>query len=447
MGRLILAAHPDPFSVRPEDNMKAWRISILVMLAAAAASSAQSGVLSPAEERIQTAEKAIQSNAQRYQTYNDLAFALVGRARETSDAKYYAQAAEAVESSLRLAPGNFEALKAHVEVLLVQRRWEEARESARPLNRRTPDDVPVWGYLAEAAFELGDYDEAITETQWMLDLRQNNTRGLLLAAELRVVHGYLDGALDLYNQAYQQVPPHEVEQIASILTHLAGAELMRGRLESAQELLDLALQRFPGYYLSLEMLARLRAAQGKSREAVDLWRRRNQQLPTPESRYGLAQALEQDGQRDQARTAYAEFERAAAPLVDQPANANRELVLYNATYAHNPAEALRVARLEVARRHDVSTIDAYACALAANGQYEEAKAQMEKALAVGTQDAAFLYHAGMIASKLNDRPAAEHYFKESLDLNSVSTVSAEARQELQSIESRNRSGQAPERGK
>ncbi|MGO9270408.1 MAG: tetratricopeptide repeat protein [Terriglobia bacterium] len=427
--------------------MQAWHGSILVILATTLVSSAEVGPLSPAEERIQAAEKAIQNNPQRYQTYNDLAFALVSRARETSDAKYYRQAAEAVEKSLRLASDNFEALKAQVEVFLGQRRWEEARESARPLNRSIPDDVPVWGYLAEAAFELGDYDEAVKTTQWMLDLRRNNTRGLLRAAELRVVYGYLDGALDFYNQACQQVPPQEVEQIAFIFTRMAGVELMRGRLESAQKLLDLALQQFPGYYLSLEMSARLRAAQGKNAEAVDLWRRRNQQMPTPDSRYELAQALEQDGQRDQAKTAYAEFERVATPLVNQPANANRELVLYNVNYAHNPAEALRVARLEVARRHDVFTLDAYAWALAANGQDAEAKAQMEKPMAIGTKDAAFFYHAGVIASKLNDRTAAERYFKQSLDLNSVSTVSAEVRRELESIESRARSGQAPARGK
>jgi tetratricopeptide (TPR) repeat protein len=426
--------------------MRAWRGLVLVMMAAGVA-SAQTGKVSPAEERIQTAENAIKNNPQRFQAYNDLAFALISRARETSDAKCYSQAAEAVEKSLRLAPDNSEAVKAKVSVLLGQRRWEEAREMARTLNRSTPDDVPVWGYLAEAAFELGDYEEAVQATQWMLNLRPGNTGGLLRAAELRVVHGQFDGALDFYNQAYQQIPPQEVEQIAFVLTRMAGVELLRGRLEGAQRLLDLAIQQFPDYYVSLEMLARLRAAQGRNAEAVEMWRRRNQQLPTPESRYGLAQALEEDSQRDQAKVAYTEFERVAAPLVGQPANANRELILYNVNYADNPAEALRVARLEVACRQDVFTLDAYAWALAASGHYTEAKAQMEKALAIGTQEAAFFYHAGVIASKLNDRTAAEHYFKESLDLNSVSTVSAEARQELQSIESRDRSGQSPERGK
>jgi len=426
--------------------MRAWRGSVLLIVTIAAVSAAQVGSLSPAEERIQTAKAAIQKNPQRYQAYNDLAFALVSRGRETSDAKYFGNAAEAVEESLRRAPNNFEAMKAKVEVLLGERRWEEAREIARTLNRSMPDDVPVWGYLAEAASHLGDDDEAIKATQWMLDLRRNNTGGLVLAAELRTLHGRLDPALEFYNQAYQQVPPGEVEQAAFILTQMAAIELARGQLDSAQKRLDDAIAQFPGYYFSLETLARLRAAQGQNTEAVDLWRRRNQQAPTPESLYGLAQALEQDGRADQARTAWAEFVSVATPLVRQASNANRELVLYHVNYAHAPAEALRVARVEIARRHDVLTQDAYAWALASNGEYQEAKMQMEKALALGTKDSVFYYHAGVIASRLNDRAAAERYFQESLALNPASMVSADVRRELASLGARDRSESLPARG-
>jgi tetratricopeptide (TPR) repeat protein len=367
-----------------------------------------------------------------------LAFSLVSRARETPDANYYGQAAEVLQKSLHLAPDNFEGLKAQVEVLLGQHQWAEARDRARVLNRRMPDDVPVYGYISEAAFELGDYDEAEKAAQWMLDLRPGNTLGLLRGADLRAVYGDLHGALDFYNQGVQETPPHEVEQMAWILTHMADLELGRGQADSAERLLDQVLKAFPGYYLGLEALARLRTTQGKYAEAIALWRQRSQQSPDPQSLYGLAETLERGGLGEQAKTAYTEFEQLARQLLDKPENANRELVLYYVGYAHNPAEALRVAKLEVARRHDVYTLDAYAWALAANGQYEEAKGQMEKALKVGIRDAAFFYHAGVIASKLNDRSAAQGYFKGSLDSNPRSTVSVLARQELEVMESRNR---------
>jgi len=420
--------------------MQALRVLILIRVAAFAVVPAP-GALSPAQQRVQAAENAIKNKPDRYQAYNDLSFSLVSRARETSDASYYGQAAEALQKSLRLAPDNFEALKAQAEVLLGQRRWAEARERARVLNRRMPDDVPVYGYISEAAFELGDYDEAAETAQWMLDLRPGNALGLMRGAELRAVYGDWRGALDFYNQVYQETSPHEAEQIARVLTQMADLELGRGQAESAEKLLDQALKAFPGYYLGLEALARLRTAEGKYAEAIALWHQRGQQSPDPQSLYGLAETLERGGLGEQAKTAYVEFEQQARQFLDKPENANRALILFYAGYAHNPAEALRVAKLEVARRHDVYTLDAYAWALAANGQYEEAKAQMEKALKVGIRDAAFFYHAGVIASRLNDRSAAQGYFKGSLDLNPVSTVSAAARQELEAINSQNRPAQ------
>jgi len=421
--------------------MQAFRVLILIRVAAFAVVPAPGAPLSPAEQRMQAAENAIKNKPERYQAYNDLAFSLLSRARETSDAGYYGQAAEALQKSLRLAPDNFEALKAQAEVFLGQRRWAEARERARVLNRRMPDDVPVYGYISEAAFELGDYYEAAEAAQWMLDLRPGNALGLMRGADLRAVYGDSHGALDFYNQVYQETSPHEAEQIARVLTYMANLELARGHAESAEKLLDQALKAFPGYYLGLEALARLRTAEGRYTEAIALWRERGQQSPDPQSLYGLAETLERGGLGEQAKTAYMEFEQQARPLLDKPENANRELILFYAGYAHNPAEALRVAKLEVARRHDVYTLDAYAWALAANGQYGEAKAQMEKALKVGIHDAAFFYHAGVIASRLNDPSAAQGYFKGSLDLNPVSTVSAAARQELEVINSQNRAAQ------
>jgi tetratricopeptide (TPR) repeat protein len=416
--------------------MRALRGLIVIMIAACGVVQTPAA-LSPAQQKIQAAENVIKKSPDRSQAYNDLAFSLVSRARETSDANYYGQAAEALQKSLRLEPYNFEALKAQVEVLLGQHRWAQARERARVLNGRMPDDISVYGYISEAAFELGDYAEAEEAAQWMLDLRPGNTPGLLRGADLRTVFGNVNGALDFYNQIYHQTPPHEVELIAWVLTRMAGLELGGGQTDTAERLLDQALKAFPGYYLTLEALARLRAIEGRNAEAVDLWRQRNQQSPNPQSLYELAEMLERGGRAEQAKTAYTEFEQSARQFLDKPENANRQLIFYYADYAHNPAEALRVANLEIARRHDVYTLNAYAWALAANSQYEEAKDQMEKALKVGIHDAAFFYRAGVIASKLDDRSAARGYFKASLDSSTRSTVSALVRQELEVMESRN----------
>ncbi len=386
--------------------------------------------LTPAQHNVALARKAIEKYPEKFQAHNDLALALVRRACETSDSTYYTQAEEALKTSFRLQPDNFQGQKIQDSILLGRHEFAQALEKAKALNRQAPDDVLVYGYVADADIELGNYQEAEEEAQWMLDLRPGNIPGLLRGAALRRVYGDFEGTMDFLQQAYQQTPPSEIADLAWLLTQTAELQLMTGKTETAEKLLQQALQLLPGYSYALENLASVRTAQRNYGEAVDLLRQRNQNSPTLESKYRLAEALERTDRADETKSAYAEFEREARRQIDRADNANRELISYCVDHAPNPAEALRIARLEVARRHDVNTLDAYAWALYANGQYTEAAKQLGKALAIGVRDAKFFYHAGVINSKMNDRALALRYLKQSLDLNPLSEVSTAAREAL-----------------
>jgi tetratricopeptide (TPR) repeat protein len=385
---------------------------------------------SPAQQKIEAARKAIGNSPQKYQGYNDLAQALMRRVRETSDAAYYKQAEEALQQSFRLAPDNFEGQKLQVLLLLGEQEYRAAREKARGLNRRMPDDVLVWGYIADADMALGDYADAERCAQWMLDLRPGNTPGLIRGARLRTLYGDFEGARDFLKQAYLQTPPNEVEDLAWYLSQTADLQLASGKLDDAEQALKQALELFPGYYLALEGMARVRTLRHEFQEAVDLLQLRNQQPAQPQEIEAMAAALERAGRRPEAQSLYRRFEEQARLRMEKADNANRSLVFYYADHAHKPEEALRIARLEIARRHDVDTLDAYAWALYANRNYTEARSQLGKALAVGVRDAALFYRAGAIAAALNDRTAASRYFKESLDLNSFSEFAPAAREGL-----------------
>ena len=387
----------------------------LILCLSASAVAGQTPKPTPAELKIAWAEKSIQAAPGKYQGYNQLALGLVRKARESSNPAYIAQAEEAVNKSLALDPGNFAAMKIQVTILLDRREYAQALEQARILNRRAPDDVAVWGYIAEAAIGLGDYDAAEKAAQWMLDLRPGNAPGLIEGAALRRLYGDLDGARDFLNQAYQQTPPNEVEDAAWLLTEMADLELRSGRLDGAEKLLAEAESVFPGYYRTLEGLARVRMARHEFGEAAELLTRRNQSFPTLESEYALAVALTEAGRTSEAAILYTRFESEARGRMESADNSNRELILYYVDQAHRPAEALRVARLESRRRHDVLTLDALAWALYANAQYAEAEAQVNRALAVGIQDGELFYHAAQIASKLGLRAQAAQYFKQARD--------------------------------
>lgn len=60
-------------------------------------------------------------------------------------------------------------------------------------------------------------------------------------------------------------------------------------------------------------------------------------------------------------------------------------------------KALAVAKGEFARRHDIYILEAYAWALHANGNDQEARKLIEAALALGMRDAKLMRHAGEIA--------------------------------------------------
>jgi tetratricopeptide (TPR) repeat protein len=382
------------------------------------------GNLSPAEQAIAQATKLIDNNPKDFEAYNALALALSRRARETSDVRFYAEAEEALEKSFAISPDNFDGKRIQVWLLLGKHEFAAALEKAKKLNKKAPDDVMVYGFLTDANVELGNYPDAEIAAQWMLDLRPANLPGLTRAAYLRELYGDAEGALELMNMAYQSTPPTELEDGAWILTQMAHLKLAIGKTQEAETLLQEALIRFPGYHYALGNLAKVRIAQRRFSEAVDLLQQRYRTAAHAENLYDLAEALELDGRSDEAKAAFDQFEAKSLLESARADNSNRELIFYYADHAHQPGKALEVAEHEYTVRHDVYTLDAYAWALHLNGRNAEARKQVERALAVGVRDAKVLHHAGEIALSLGDRVAAERYLQSSVALNAPGSSEA-----------------------
>ncbi|MGH7151627.1 MAG: tetratricopeptide repeat protein [Planctomycetota bacterium] len=410
-------------------------LSLLLLLPSLAHDPAKP---SPAERAIAQARKAIEKSPARAEPWNALAFSLARRARETSDPAFYEEAQNAIEKSLEISPGNLEGRKAEVWVLLGKHEFGRALAEATVLNRRAPDDVLVYGLMADAAAELGRYEEAEKAVDWMLDLRPGNVPALTRAAYLRELFGDVDGALELMNQAFEQVNPAETEDRTWILTHVGHLHASVGKIGEAEKALLAALDLFPGYHYALAQLASVRAAQGRYAEAADLLKRRCEAAPHPENHFDLAVALEKAGKGEEAGPLFAKFERIARREMEGADNSNRELVAFYLDGARSKdfgkEEALRIARREAGLRRDVLTLDALAWALSANGAHAEARREIEAALAVGTRDARILFHAGSIAARQGDREAARGYLHKSLGANPLSEVAEAARRALESLE-------------
>jgi tetratricopeptide (TPR) repeat protein len=222
----------------------------------------------PAEQRIAAARQQITAQPKQAEPYNNLALALLARARETALPVYDQQAAEAIATGFTLAPQDFQLRKSHVALLLDQHAFAEALKEAKDLNLHDPDDATVRGYVAQADLALGNYDEGEESAQWMLNLQPFNIPGLLIGADIRDHYGDHEGALDFLRRAYGETSPGETGELALLLNRMASIEIEMGKLEDAGQMLRRADELFPGYPDTVRNQARLPVEQQHTVEAA-----------------------------------------------------------------------------------------------------------------------------------------------------------------------------------
>lgn len=356
---------------------------------------------SPAQIGIRKAEAGIAKNPGHVPYHNALAMAYARRARELSDDTFYGKAEEVVEKTLKTSPGDFETLKVRCWLLLGRHEFAKARELAQTLNKKNPDDIMVYGFLTDANVELGNYKEAVDAAQWMLRIRPGNVGGLTRAAYLRELHGHIPGAIELMRTAYDATAYPETEERAWILTQIANLQLTAGNLAEAEKYASGALGVFPGYHYALAAMGRVRTAQKRFVDAADFYRQRYEASRHPENLYPLGLAYRRAGKDAEARRVFAQFEKEAVEESGGADNANHELIAYYVDAAKRPEEAVKIASAELKRRDDVFTRDAYAWAKAAMGDYAEADRTLQSVLSMGVKDPSILYHAAVVARKLN----------------------------------------------
>ena len=384
--------------------------------------AARPALQTPAMLQVQSAETQIKADPKKTQAYVELAGALLIRARETGKASYIDDAEAALAKGFKLEPNNFQLRKMRVALLIQEQKYDQAREQAILLNKQTPDDAAVYGYLAEIAIALGDYDAAEKSTQWMLNMLPNNVPGLMLGARLRVVYGDPEGALEFLEQAYAETSPTEVEEQARIANQIATIQIDTGKSNAAEQTLARAQQALPGYPDTLMNSARVRIAQHRNAEAVTLLTQLAESRNDACVQYAMKTAQPTGSQ---SASGYAAD--ATAHGAGNYEDAKRCVVLIQADNSSTATAALKLAEQLIAVRHDVWTLDAYAWALYSNSQFDKADVAIQKALAVGITNAQIFDHAGRIAQKLGHNTDAQKDFELSLRADPDSPYAADAR--------------------
>lgn len=377
------------------------RQSMFILLSISSLFAGQQAPLSVsyADQRIALARKALASDPKGFQNYNDLAAGLCRKGRDMADLSLYKEAEVAVDRSLALSPNNYDGMKLRVSVLLGKHEFQAALKLAQDLNKKIPDDIANWASLTDANAALGNYTEAEHDCQWILDLRRASALGFEKAAGLREIFGDKEGAIEFYGEALSRTAQSDVDQRAWLLTHKARLQLASGNPKSAADTLAEALRLFPQSQWAALVMADIQMANGNRAEAVRLYEQCYRTVPSSANLYKWASALEQAGMKEQAAEQFATFEKQARSESSHPYNANVDLVYFYTDHKPDAHEALRIATLESAQRQDCATLAALAWADYQNGKFTDAKAAMDKALAVGIQEPAYISRAELISAK------------------------------------------------
>jgi tetratricopeptide (TPR) repeat protein len=363
----------------------------------------------PADVRVQAAEKLIRQASYKPDGYNRLAAAFMQKARETGDFGFNARAEAALGRSLELAADNYDAIKLRAKLLLTYHRFSEALEVTRHAQRLRPDDHDVYGAMTDALVELGDYEGAIEAAQKMVDLRPDSS-SYARVSYLRSLHGDVAGAIEAMRVAVKAADPNDPEGSAWCRVHLGDELLNDGKLIDADREYDKALFTFPNYPLALAAKGRLQIRKGDLPGALKNYERAQLEAPLPEIAVALGNLYASLGLIEEAKRQYelVEFiERTGASANTY----SRQLSLFWADHDLKLDEALAIAQRERSTRQDIFTCDALAWALFKNDRLDEAKQSITQALRLGTRDAHIFYHAGMIYNSLGDTKNAFKYLK------------------------------------
>jgi len=386
------------------------------------------------DEQIQTLQDRLRDNPNDWQSYSQLALAYLQKARETGDPSYYQKVEEALNKTIEQQSDDYVTVSAMGALALARHQFHSALEWGERARQIDPDRTYAYGVIADAQIELGQYDVAIDTLQTMVDLRPDMSSYSRISY-MRELHGDTEGALEMMQSAVDAGVPN-AESTAWTRTQLGNLYFNSGKLDQAELEYARTLNDRPGYVYALAGLGRVRAAQGKTDEAIDLLTQATNVMPLPEFVIALGDMYQADGQPDAAQQQYNLVGAIEQLFKTNGVDMDMEIALFNADQNKDLKANVEQARKAYTNRPSIHAADVLAWALYKTGDYDEAKTYSEQALQLGTKDALKFFHAGMIAYRLGENAQAQDYLQQAIEINPHFSIlySNEALQTLDSLQ-------------
>ena len=364
-----------------------------------------------------------------------LAALYLQRARETNDYQYYLRAETVARASLALrTQRNSAAYAVLASALLAQHRFADARDAARELVAREPEEDAYRALLGETCLELGDYAAARAAFDAIGSASRTSLDVAPRLARWAEIRGDTAGARVILRRTAAAPDTRELprEQAAWFQLRVADLEMRQGRAGRAERALRDGLAVHPGDARLLGAMAHLAAVRHQWHDAIQYGDSAIAVALDPAALGVVSDAYAALGDTAKAAEYMATMEVAVG---QQPGAYHRAWSLFLLDHGRDARGVLARSGRELRVRRDVYGWDVQAWALHALGRDSAAWAAAGRALAQGTEDATLEYHAGVIAQALGRADATAHLAR-ALTINPSfhPTQAADARRRLRSTE-------------
>lgn len=341
-------------------------------------------------------EKRVREQPQDGRAWSSLGHVYVEQSRVTGDLDYYARADRALDEALSLDAEDYLALAGRAAVAAARHDFHLALGNADAALALNSHQATALAIRVDALTELGRYADQEAALQ-AANERAPGPPVLLRMSYARELRGDLDGAARMLAQALDGTTAATDRAFA--LTILADLARKSGRFDDSQSRLAEALEADPDYGAAYASRARLAVASGDLAEAERRWREAYDRSGSPESAIELAELHLLAGRTAEADPLLRSAEEGRVTEIEAGVDMDLEIAQFEADHG-SAAVAVAAARREWGRRETVHTADALAWALHAAGRDRAALPYAIAATRLGTPEAGFWLHRGIIEAEL-----------------------------------------------
>jgi tetratricopeptide (TPR) repeat protein len=356
------------------------------------------GEVIPMERLIAEFKKRVEESPKHSTHWYLLGQLYMRHAKESDDWASYERALEAFQQLQALEPESVNAKLRTAEAFNAMHEFTKGAELASIVLQRQPGSVPALAILSDCQVELGDYDAAKTTLDQLLELNDSPPIQARMA-RWEELHGEHKKAIQRFQLATKSLDDLGADSKESVwyLWRQGCLHFECSEFDQANQLFMQALSLDSQDVAVLMSLAELKHAQSNFPEAEKFAKQVVDLSDAPPAMALVGDILSASGKTGEAESWWSKAEKAMRLEQETAGKAHaREFAMFLADHDRHLDEAVKLATADLKQRHDIFAYDSLAWCQFKNGQVEEARENMKRALAFGTQSRLLHQHAAAI---------------------------------------------------